>query len=118
MLLQAEEAKVQQPTFIPGSVLRVTFPGEEAMPAYQAINHALGGRDAGVRFTEMLPEVRRPHAENACAASFACILRRACSCCTRAALHLIAHCMQQWLQLRLTWTSTECSDSTYPSILH
>ena len=39
-----------------GSVLRVTLEGEGNLPGYQAINQALGGRDAGVRFTEMRSE--------------------------------------------------------------
>ena len=59
-----------------GSVLRVSFEGEGDLPGWQVICQALGGRDLGVRFAELQPEVRRVLqlpviALRACAASVA-----------------------------------------------
>ena len=61
-------------SFIPGSVLRLHFAGEGALPDYSAVKEALGGREAGVRFVETSDEVR---ALPLCAEGESCYTMRA-----------------------------------------
>ena len=54
------EAAPEQPStssFVSGSVLRLDFDGEGALPDFNAIKEAFGGREAGVRFVEVAEEV-------------------------------------------------------------
>ena len=53
----ASEQPSTSSSFISGSVLRVHFAGEGALPDFATVREALGGRDAGIRFVEVVEEV-------------------------------------------------------------
>ena len=53
----ASEQPSTSASFIPGSVLRVHLAGEGALPDFATVREALGGRDAGIRFVEVVGEV-------------------------------------------------------------